>query len=207
MSTRTIAPLTILLGLTTRVPAADLAGSPAAHEALALCREAERAGAAQAELLQRGLALAERAVETDPTDATAHFALFCNLGRQMQGARLSLASLAGLRRLRREIDRTLELAPDWADALVGKGALLAGTPRFLGGDAAEGERLLRRAVRLAPELAYAHLELARALVARHAPEEARREARCALELAANDPGSSAAAEARTLLGAVEDEAA
>src|SRR5205814_1266553 len=78
---------------------------------------------------------------------------------------VGVQSLFGVRRLRREIDRTLELAPDYPDALVGKGELLCELPRLLGGDAAEGERLLRAALRVDPEFVEAHLGLARALAA------------------------------------------
>src|SRR5207253_9431020 len=69
-----------------------------------------------------------------------------NLGKLMRFDGVSFRSLLSLRRLHREVDRTLELAPDYADALVGKAALLYYSPRVLGGDPAEGERLLRAAL-------------------------------------------------------------
>jgi tetratricopeptide (TPR) repeat protein len=88
-----------------------------------------------------------------------------------------------VRRLRREVDRTLELAPDFPDALVGKGSLLIDLPRALGGDAKEGERLLREALRIDPDYVDARVRLARVLDARGARDEAREEARRAVAVA------------------------
>src|SRR5439155_314713 len=130
--------------------------------------------------LARGLALAEEAVAADERDAKAHFAVFCNLGNDVKLRGVAVMSLFAVRRLRREIDRTLELAPDYADALVGKGEFLCELPRLLGGDAAEGERLLRAALRVDPGFIEAHLGLARALAARGERDEARAEARRAV---------------------------
>src|SRR5262249_12348769 len=54
-------------------------------EALALCRQADQAADHEKrDLLERGLAAAEAAVSADDTDAHAHFAVFCNLGKRMR---------------------------------------------------------------------------------------------------------------------------
>ena len=86
----------------------------------------------------------------DPTSALAHFAAFCNRGKRLQINGFSFSALGEVRRLRQEIDRAIELAPDWPEALAGKGAMLVALPRLLGGDVEEGERLLRRALTLDP---------------------------------------------------------
>ena len=177
-----------------------LPGSATAGAALDRCSEADHArGPARAELLKKGLALAEEAVATDDADARAHFAVFCNLGKQVHDAGLSVFNLGKLPRLRREVDRTLELAPASTDALVGKGAMLREMPRLLGGDLAQAERLLRRALDIDPAFPYAHVELARVLAARHAVEEARVEAGRALEMARERPGGTEAEQAAALL--------
>ena len=182
------------------VRAAELPGSARAAAALERCSEADHAsGPARAELLKKGLALAEEAVAADDTDARAHFAVFCNLGKQVRDAGLSVFNLGKLPRLRREVDRTLELVPDSTDALVGKGAMLRATPRLLGGDPAEAERLLRRALDIDPAFSYARLEVARALADRHAVEEARVEATKALETARQRADAGDAKEAEALL--------
>jgi tetratricopeptide (TPR) repeat protein len=202
ITTRAITPLTMVLGITKHVMAMPPPVSTGARAALALCREAERAtGDTRRDLLERGLAEAEAAVQRAPDDPAAHFAVFCNLGRATQQAGISLAAVASIHRLRREIDRTLELAPDWVDALVGKGALLGALPRFLGGDPIEGEGLLRRAIELDPGFAYAHLELARLLAQRNREGEASAAAKRAL--AATAPGTIEAQEVGALLAQLE----
>ena len=140
----------------------SLPGSRRADEALKLCKAAERAAEAErAAPLDRGLRLAEAAIQADDADAKAHFAVFCNLGRRMQLEPLSLKSLSSVRRLRNEIDRTLELAPNSVDALTAKGAFLMELPPFLGRDADEAERLLRRALAVDPHAPYARRTLAK----------------------------------------------
>jgi len=164
--------------------AGDPPGSARAEEALAVCSRASRVPKEERErLVELGLKLAEEAVEEDDRDAKAHFAVFCNLGKQMEVHGIGVQSLLSVRRLRREVDRTLELAPDFPDALVGKGSLLIDLPRALGGDAKEGERLLREALRIDPDYVDARIKLARVLDARGARDEARDEARRAVAVA------------------------
>jgi hypothetical protein len=129
-----------------------LPGSFRALEALALCDAAAREddAAERSALLDRGLALARTAVDADDTDAAGHFALFCNLGRRLLLHPLGLGSLAAVRRVRHAIDRALELAPRSASVLTAKGIMLLELPRLFGGDRDEGERLLRRALEIAP---------------------------------------------------------
>jgi tetratricopeptide (TPR) repeat protein len=191
------------------IVAAGLAATSAraasrADEAVALCRQSDAAADADKRaLLERGLAVAEAAVATDPRDAAAHFAVFCNLGKRMRLDGVGVASLLSLRRLRREIDRTLELDPAHADALVAKAALMYYTPRLLGGDPSQSEPLLRAALAVAPGYVDARLALARLLDARGARDEARVAARRALDdarTAANGPGAAEAAHLLASLG-------
>jgi len=182
--------------------AADPSGSPRANEALSLCERETASADEKRALLERGLTLAEQAVTADDGDAKAHFAVVCNLGREMEFRGVSLGSLIALRRLRREIDRTLELAPDYADALLAKGALLWGLPRLLGGDPEEAERLMRAALEVDPNYLGAHLTLARTLAERGDREMARSEAERAL---ANRKADARAAEdAKALLARLAD---
>src|SRR5439155_974406 len=135
---RAAAAAVALLALACCARAADPPGSPRANQALAVCLAAAASPEERRANLARGLALAEEAVAADERDAKAHFAVFCNLGNDVKLRGVAVTSLFAVRRLRREIDRTLELAPDYADALVGKGEFLCELPRLLGGDAAEG---------------------------------------------------------------------
>ena len=174
----------LLCVLAVSARAADPPGTDASRRAHQRCVAAnELAGEARTKALQESLAGADAAIAADDTDALAHFAAFCALGGLLRAEGISLAAPLKLRRLRREVDRTLELAPDFADALAGKGQLLLNVPRLLGGDPAEGERLLRRALAIDPDWLGARLALVEALRARGATDEARREAAQALAIA------------------------
>ncbi len=180
--------------------AADPPGSTASHEALALCQRAGDAPEAEQDaLLARSLAMAETAVATDDGDALAHFAVFCSLGEQMRRAGVSVRALTRLRRLRREVDRTLVLAPDFADALAGKGALLLDTPRLLGGDPAAAVGLLQRAIEIDPGYLGPRLDLVRALLATAQRAAAHAEAERALEIATRRGRPKEIAAARELV--------
>jgi hypothetical protein len=142
----------LLLAACAAPAAAETTGAQAS---MALCERADGETGDPTELLERGLALAEDAVAASPDDATAHFAIFCNLGKLAQRRGIGWSSLGTIRRLRREIDTTLALAPDDVPALTAKGAFLATLPRLLGGDPYEADRLLQRALALEPENAEA----------------------------------------------------
>jgi hypothetical protein len=100
--------------------------------------------------LTRGLEAAAAAVDADPHDALAHFALFCNLGRRAQTPGAGFTGPFAIYRALRALDTALELAPDDADVTVAKGVLLLQLPSLLGGDEARGEQCLRRALVLDP---------------------------------------------------------
>jgi len=155
-----IALLLLLGGEARAVPV----GSARAQEAVRICSDGdELTGEAQRHAFERGLALAEEVAESDPADAAAHFGIVCNLGKKMRLRGMSVLNVFSLRRLRREIDRTLELAPDDPDALSAKGALLVNLPSLLGGDKEEAERLFRKVLSIDPDHAEALRYLPEAL--------------------------------------------
>jgi tetratricopeptide (TPR) repeat protein len=194
----------LLVGLAIVASAADPPGTDASRAARAECEAADAAsGAARTERLHRTLERADAAIAADDRDALAHFAAFCALGGLLKDEGIGLAAPGRMRRLRREVDRTLELAPDFADALAGKGALLCHLPRLLGGDAAAGERLLRRALEIDPDYLTPRLELVDALRARGATGEAREHATRALALAERKGSREDAAAARAALAALD----
>jgi tetratricopeptide (TPR) repeat protein len=174
----------------------DPPGTPESREALRTCHRAKATAGADGEaLLERSLEQADRAIAADDRDALAHFARFCALGEQARRSGASLSSLVKLWQIRDAVDRTLELAPDYSDALHGKGAFLCSVPRLLGGDPDEGERLVRRALELDPEYVGARLFLAERLLERGDRAGATSEAPRALEAAErkNDPAAIAKA--------------
>ncbi len=129
-------------------------------DSLALCTAADALPPEQRlPILAHGLALAESAVALDEQSARAHFAVVCSLGKATGLGGVGLGTWRAVRRLRREIDVTLALAPDDPDALAAKGALLIKLPRWLGGDPQEAQRWLRRALAVDPSNATARAYL------------------------------------------------
>jgi hypothetical protein len=120
-----------------------------------LCEAADAvADAERIALLTRGLQRAEEALSSDPSDAAAHFAVVCNLGKRTRLRRQAggfIGVLKDVEHIRRELDETLTLAPNYAAALAAKGQMLTELPHFLGGNREEGRRLLQLAVGLAPD--------------------------------------------------------
>jgi hypothetical protein len=133
---------------------------------------------------EKGQVLGEQAVALDDRSAEAHFALFCNLGELMRvDGELSITSVMGFRRMTKELDRTLELAPDHLDAMSAKGTFLVRLPSMLGGDREKGEKLLRYVLQKEPQSVNARLSLAKSYCANGHHSEALSLASEALDLA------------------------
>jgi hypothetical protein len=147
----------------------------------------------------RGLELAERAVDLDERSADAHFAVFCNQGEMMRLDGESIRDVLAFRALQRELDRTLELKPDHADALSVKGTFLVRLPRVLGGDVARGEAMLQRVLTLDPDAVSARLSLARVCEWRGRRDEGVAYARRALQAARARGRADKVAEAQAML--------
>ena len=157
---RTLVVLVLPLAMTGDAGALPL-GSTRAQAAFALCQVAdEQTVDARVGTLTRGLELAEAAVDADPRDALAQFALFCNAARRVQASGVGLGSSFAIVRAMHALDAAVDLAPDDADVMAAEGALLVELPRFLGGDETRGEQCLRRALELDPNQGAARAYLA-----------------------------------------------
>jgi len=129
--------------------------------------------AARAAHFEKGQALGEQAVAGDEQSADAHFALFCNLGELMRiDGEMSLSSVMGFRRMMKELDRTLVLAPEHLDALSARGTLLVRLPSLLGGDPDKGEQLLRHVIQQEPQSVNARISLAKSYCKRGRHQDA-----------------------------------
>ena len=148
---------------------------------------------------QQGQRLGEQAVAEDEGSADAHFALFCNLGELLRIDGETLTSLFGLRRMMKELDRTLEIAPTHLEAISAKGTLLVKLPGLLGGDVKEGERLLQQVIDQAPQAVNARLALARVRCERGRHDEAAALASMALVIAQKQKQMDFIPEAEALL--------
>jgi tetratricopeptide (TPR) repeat protein len=152
-------------------PGVVAAVKAAAVYAGALERDAARAEA----LLLEATALAERATRAAPDYANAHYCHAFALGRYSQRISVLKALGEGLApRVRRSLERALELEPSHADAhlalglfhaeIVGKVGALAARLTY-GANAAEAERHFERALALSPEAPVGPLEYANGLLA------------------------------------------
>jgi tetratricopeptide (TPR) repeat protein len=181
-------------------------GEPLGREALAICRSTDLVPAVdRAGVLARGLSRAEEAVQADPQDAAAHFAIFCSLGKGLMnrtGWRL-FGALGDLRRARKELDLALALAPDYPGALAAKGSMLVQLPRLLGGDPDEGVRLAQSAVALAPDDPTVRLMLASVLQAVGQRDAARENASIALGILERAGPANELASARIFVASVQ----
>lgn len=113
-------------------------------------------------------ALAEAAIATLPAEANSHYRRAFGLGRYSQGISIVKALKQGLAgKVRESLDRTLELAPDHAEArlalavyhaeIVSKvGGMIGGLT--YGAKASEAEKHLAAALKLTPKSPVAHLE-------------------------------------------------
>ena len=157
---------------------------------------------------ERGQALGEQAVALDDRSADAHFALFCNLGELMRvDGEVNITSVMGFRRITKELDRTLELAPDHLDALSAKGTFLLRLPSLLGGDREKGEKLLLYVLLKAPQSVNARLSLAKTYCANGRHNEALSLASEALDLAQTQKQDDFAPEAAKVLAQLQANAA
>lgn len=164
---------------------ADSSGRILPKQALDQCHQGRLAKDRDTRLahFQQGQRLGEQAVAEDEGSADAHFALFCNLGELLRIDGETLTSLFGLRRMMKELDRTLEIAPTHLEAISAKGTLLVKLPGLLGGDVKEGERLLQQVIDQAPQAVNARLALARVRCERGRHDEAAALASMALVIA------------------------
>lgn len=186
--------------------AAAASGSPEARAAIEMCQQSDDAPPDErSALLAAGLARAEAAVAADARDAAAHFAIFCNLGKSLmhRSAWKLFSALSDLRRAKAEVDLALSLMPDYAAALAGKGAMLAQLPRMLGGDKAEGARLLLRAVAVSPEDPKLRLTLAEVLRDVGELDAARAHASTAVGILERAGSATDLTSARALVASVE----
>lgn len=146
---------------------------------------------------------AEAALSRNPDSPTANFIYFAAQGRLLLADGLA-KNLFTLRNLdKRYLDRAIELDPRYANALAAKGGVLLDLPTLIGGDPAEGLRLLRRANELNPGGVGTRVSLAKALARNGDVAEARRQARTAAHHACIQRRRKALDEATGLLAQLD----
>jgi len=128
---------------------------------------------------KRGRRAAERAAELAPRNARAHLWLAVNAGRwgQTKGV---LRSLFLLPTVKEHMETAIALDPGLIPAYVLAGSVYYEVPGLFGGDLEKSEAMFKKALNLDPRWTGARVGLARTLVKRGRPAEARREAEAVL---------------------------
>lgn len=158
-------------------------------------------------LYRRASTEAEAALARNPQSPSANFVYFAATGRILLADGLT-KNLFTLRNLdKKYLDRAIELDPHYANALAAKGGVLLDLPKLIGGDPAEGLRLLRQARALNPGGVGTRVSLAKALARNGDVEEARSEARKAAHLACMQWRRKALDEATALLDELDSSTA
>jgi tetratricopeptide (TPR) repeat protein len=149
-----------------------------------------------------GLSLARRAVSLDDDNADAHFAIFGNEGRLMllDGVTPNPISLLTVNN---ELERTLEINPNHADALAAKGGLYRQLPWALGGSLNVAEECLTKAIASDPNAVSARIELAATYRDMGQPDRGLPLLDKAVDIAEREGKQRQAAEARTLLSQLQ----
>jgi hypothetical protein len=199
--------MAIVIGTVAMTAWGNEASRAKAVEAMTICEGTDRMPAnkkqEKIQQLARGLEVAEAAVDADETDARAHLAVICNLGRQIEISGLSWRVFGQVRRLQAEADRAHELAPDDPDILTTKGQMLRQLPGPLGGNKEAGLKLLRLAVEIKPDHVTARLYVAQAMADDGAPD-ARKRLYEVLALAKERGALREQSEAQQLIASLDD---
>jgi hypothetical protein len=175
-----------------------------ATESLACLRQGEEAQHESAKIAayRRGVELARQAIAADDNNADAHFAMFANQGRVMLHEGYT-ANPMTLMTVNRELNRTLEIDPNHADALAAKGGMYRQLPWALGGSKQKASEYLARSVELDYEHACgARIELAELYREMGDPERGIPLLEKAVEIAKRDNKPDKLARAQALLDAL-----
>jgi tetratricopeptide (TPR) repeat protein len=111
-------------------------------------------------LYQTGMVLAETLIKVDDNNPWGHFWCGANYGEicRLRGV---LKSLTGLKRIKSEFNRALELDPKNTDIIYALAVVYLETPGFIGGDKKKAELYLNTAINIDPNFTLPYLELAK----------------------------------------------
>lgn len=185
------------------VEVADALGAPGAacaSKAQGIYASALESDASKAQAhFQAAIARCEAAIEALPEQANAHYFLGYNLGRYSQSISIAKALAQGLGgKIKRALERTLDLAPAHAEAHTALGVYHAEIVEKVGGMLARltygasadlAVEYLERGIELTPQSPIAHLEYGRVLkrlYGRKRGAEAEKALRTAAELTPRD---------------------
>ncbi len=116
-------------------------------------------------LWKKGIEYGKSAIEADPKGKEGHFYYMANMGA-LARTEGGVALVWRFRAIKKEMDKTLELDPNYAPGLVARAQYLTEMPGVLGGDDEEALRLYKRALESDPTFTIAYYYMAQ-IHARH----------------------------------------
>ncbi len=118
-----------------------------------------------------GSKIAKKAIKIDRSNADAYFYYVANEA-SLAKSKGVFGSFFLVKRLKKNIAKTLELDPNHTEAIAMKGAVLNAIPGIMGGNLEEAEKLIRKALILDPHLTSTKIFLAKNLFKQKQYEEA-----------------------------------
>ena len=121
---------------------------------------------------KKGSEVAQKAIKVDPSNPDTYFYYVAN--------EASLAKFKGIlgsfflvKRIKKNVNKVLELDPNHTEGIAMKGAVLNSIPGIMGGDVKEAEKLIRKSLLLDPHLTSTKIFLAKNLFKQKQYEQAK----------------------------------
>lgn len=119
-----------------------------------------------------GSEIAKKAIKADSSNPDAYFYYVANEA-SLAKSKGVFGSFFLVKKIKKNIAKTLELNPNHTETIAMKGALLNSIPGIMGGDVKEAEKLIRQALVLDPHLTSTKIFLAKNLFKQEQYEEAK----------------------------------
>ena len=125
------------------------------------------------ERFRNGSKIAQQAIKLSAYNADAYFYYVANEA-SLAKSKGAFGSIFLISKIKKGLNKTLELNPNHAEAIAMKGAILYTIPALMGGDIKESERLIREALVMEPHITSTKIFLAKNLYKQKHYEEAKR---------------------------------
>lgn len=124
------------------------------------------------ERFRQGSQIAQQAIRLSPSHADAYFYYVANEA-SLAKSKGMFGSIFLISKIKKGLNKTLELDPNHAEALAMKGAILYSIPGLMGGDVKESERLIRESLIMEPHITSTKIFLAKNLYKQKHYDEAK----------------------------------
>jgi tetratricopeptide (TPR) repeat protein len=121
---------------------------------------------------KKGSEVAQKAIKLEPSNPDAYFYYVANESSLAKSKGI-FGSVFLVKRIKKGIDKVLELDPNHTECIALKGAVLNSIPGILGGDVKKAEKLIRKALLLDPHLTSTKIFLAKNLFKQKQYEQAK----------------------------------